>query len=330
VGVLEPPHASHGVVDRDDPLAKAPGENFPVALRVLPPRVREDLQALYRFARHVDDIGDEPLDQPIDQPLDKRDGHGGPGTPHIPGSRPAPGSTPTHNGPAGIERRLQALDQVAADVRAVYDGSRPPADPIVAALASPIARRRLPADPFLRLIEANRQDQVVSRYQTFDSLVGYCTLSANPVGELVLHIFGRATPERVELSDRICTALQLVEHWQDVAEDYARGRVYLPQEDLRSFGVAESDLAKAAATAELQNLIAFETERAQAWLDSGAPLIAALTGRARLAVSGYVAGGRAACTALRQSGYDPLSQIPKPTTRHVAAAWLRSLVRGWA
>jgi squalene synthase HpnC len=329
VGVLEPPHASHGVVDRDDPLAKAPGENFPVALRVLPTRVREDLQALYRFARHVDDIGDEPLDGPVKDHY-RPDGHRGPGVIHVPGSRPAPDGTETPNGPTGIERRLHALDQVAADVRAVYDGSRPPVDPVVAALASPIARRRLPADPFLRLIEANRQDQLVSRYETFDSLVAYCALSATPVGELVLHIFGRATPERVELSDRICTALQLVEHWQDVAEDYARGRIYLPQEDLRSFGVAESDLARPAATAELRNLIAFETERAQAWLDSGAPLIAALTGRARLAVSGYVAGGRAACTALRRSGYDPLRAVPKPTPRHVAAAWLRSLVRGWA
>ncbi len=312
MGVPEPRHASHGVVEGDDLLAKAPGENFPVALRVLPIRVREDLQALYRFARHVDDIGDEPLDDPA-----QADGH-------------HPGRRQAGNGHADIERRLLALDEVSADVRAVYDGSRPPTDPVVAALASPIARRRLPADPFLRLIEANRQDQLVTRYETFEDLVGYCTLSANPVGELVLHMFGRATPDRVELSDRICTGLQLVEHWQDVAEDYARGRVYLPQEDLRGFGVAEADLARAEATPELRDLIAFETERAKAWLDAGAPLIAALTGRARLAVSGYVAGGRAACTALERSGYDPIRQVPKPAPRHVAGAWLRSLVRGWA
>ena len=278
------------LIGADDPLAKAKGENFPVALRVLTSRTRDDLQALYRYARHVDDIGD---------------------------------------GDAGPADRLRALDGIAADVRALYDGQRPPKDPFVAALASPVARRRLPADPLLRLVEANRQDQRVTRYPTFDDLVGYCRLSANPVGELVLHVFGRATPDRIALSDRICTALQLVEHWQDIAEDYRRGRIYLPQEDMRTFGVAEEDLARQAATSKLRALIAYETERAEAWFDAGAPLVASLSGRARLAVSGYLAGGRAACTALKRGDYDPLGRVPKPTPRHIAVAWLRSVLRGW-
>lgn len=287
----DPQRVGPPAIGADDPLAKAGGENFPVALRVLPPRIRNDLQALYRFARHVDDTGDL--------------------------------------GNGDRKARLRTLDALRADVQALYDGSRAPSDPVVAALASPIARRRLPADPLLRLIEANRQDQRVSRYATFDDLVGYCRLSANPVGELVLHVFGKATPERVELSDRICTGLQLVEHWQDVAEDYRMDRVYLPQEDLHAFGVAETDLALPSASAALRSLIAFETERAEAWLIAGTPLLASLTGRARLAVSGYIAGGRAACTALRRGDYDPLRRVPKPTSRHVAGAWLRSVARGW-
>ena len=291
MGVLEPERVSRAAIGADDPLVKARGENFPVALRVLPSRVRDDLQSLYRYARHVDDLGDE--------------------------------------GSANTADRLRTLDRFAADVRALYDGSRTPDDPIVAAMASMVARRRIPADPLLRLVEANRQDQLVGRYATFDSLVDYCKLSANPVGELVLYVFGRATPDRITLSDRICTALQLVEHWQDVAEDHRRDRIYLPAEDLRRFGVAEEDLAGPEATEEVRALIAFETERAEAWLDAGAPLITSLSGWARLAISGYVAGGRAACTALRRSGYDPLREVPKPTSRHVAAAWVRSVLRGW-
>jgi squalene synthase HpnC len=291
VSAWEPQGVGPSAIGADDPLAKAGAENFPVALRVLPERIRNDLQALYRFARHVDDTGDL--------------------------------------GNGDKTARLRVLDGLAADVQALYNGERAPADPVVAALASPVARRRLPAGPFLRLIEANRQDQRVSRYATFDELVGYCRLSANPVGELVLHVFGRATPERIALSDRICTGLQLVEHWQDIAEDFRMDRVYLPQDDLHAFGVTEDELARPSASPALRALIAFETERAEAWLVAGTPLLASLTGRARLAVSGYIAGGRAACTALRRGDYDPLRRVPKPTSRHVAGAWLRSVARGW-
>jgi len=276
----------------DDPLNKARGENFPVALRLLPERTRRDLQAIYRFARHVDDIGDDTT--------------------------------------RSVPEKLRTLDALAADVRGLYDGSRTPADPIVAALASPIARRRMPAHAFLRLIEANRRDQHVVRYQTFDDLLDYCRLSANPVGELVLCVFGRATPERIELSDRICTALQLIEHWQDIGEDYRRSRVYLPQEDMASFGVAESDLARQEASPALRALIAFETERAEAFLHAGTPLLSGLSGWARIAVSGYLAGGRAACRALRRSEYDPLRRVPKPTSPQIAAAWLSGALKGWA
>lgn len=268
----------------EDPLGKATAENFPVALRVLPVRIRQDLEAVYRYARHVDDLGDE-----------------------------APGD------------RLAALGSVEADVRALYNGG-PVSDPVVAGLASTVARQRIPADPLLRLVEANRRDQHVSRYETFDDLLGYCRLSADPVGELVLRVFGRATPERIALSDKICTALQLLEHWQDVSEDYHRGRVYVPQEDLRHFSVREEDLGLRAATADVRALIGFETARAKDLLEAGAPLLGTLSGWARLSVAGYVAGGRATCAALRRGGFDPLRRVPRPTSPALAGAFLRSML----
>jgi phytoene/squalene synthetase len=147
-----------------------------------------------------------------------------------------------------------------------------PRQPLMRTLAATVRECALPREPFLRLIEANRQDQVVTHYDSFDQLLGYCQLSAAPVGELVLHVFGVATPERIALSDRICAGLQVIEHLQDVDEDRARGRVY----------VSEADAA----------------ERARALLDDGAPLVRLLGGRARLAVAGFVAGGRTALDAL--------------------------------
>nr|WP_179791653.1 squalene synthase HpnC [Actinopolymorpha rutila] len=265
-------------------MDKAANENFPVALRVLPGRVRRHLNALYCYARYVDDLGDE-----------------------------APGD------------RAAALRDVAAQVRLVYAGGEV-ADPVVAGLRPLVTEVGVPADPFLRLVEANLVDQRVTRY-TFAELLDYCRLSANPVGEVVLHIFGVATPERIELSDHLCTGLQLVEHWQDVAEDRRLGRVYLPQEDLRLFGVREQDLDAPQAGEAVRALLAFETGRALAYLDAGALLLPSLRGWARLAVSGYLAGGRAAAAAIVRAGHDTLSGTPRAGRRQVAAAWLRASVR---
>ncbi len=226
------------------------------------------------------------------------------------------------------------------------------------------------------LIQANRQDQTVSRYATFEDLLGYCRLSANPVGRIVLHIFGAATPERERLSDLVCTALQLAEHWQDVAEDFGRGRVYLPQEDMAAFGCAEGDLAPAArptgavrpvtangvsgATVRtappcLRELIRFETERAGRLLDEGAALTGTLHGWARLAVAGYVAGGRATLAAIAvagapgsarsgrtgnsvssgrsarpfsPAGFDVLGATPRPSRARTAASLIRAYLTG--
>jgi squalene synthase HpnC len=188
------------------------------------------------------------------------------------------------------------LDHVESELERIYAGAAP-SHPVMVTLADTIRACRLPDGPFRRLIEANRRDQVVSRYETFEDLIDYCRLSATPVGELVLGVFGAATPDRVARSDSICAALQIVEHLQDIAEDYARGRVYMPREDLVRFGCDDRDLS-GEPTAARRALIAFESSRARSMLSAGAPLARTLPLRPRLAVAGFVGGGRAALNAL--------------------------------
>jgi squalene synthase HpnC len=222
--------------------------------------------------------------------------------------------------------RLANLDAFEADLDRVFDGSEPE-HPILRVLQPTVTALELPRGPFDRLIDANRQDQTQATYPTFDDLVGYCDLSANPVGELVLHVFGAATPDRIALSDRVCTALQLAEHWQDVAEDHAAGRIYIPAEDLDRFGVAPEDLDGEATSPQLRSLMEFEVERARRVLDEGAPLVGRLRGRARIAVAGYVGGGRAALDAIAAADYDVLAGAPKAgrggRARSTIATYLR-------
>lgn len=220
--------------------------------------------------------------------------------------------------------RLPLLDAVAADVHRIYSGDTPHL-PIIATLAGTVRATGIPRKPLLDLIEANRQDQVVTRYATYDDLLGYCALSANPVGLIVLHLFGYATPHRITLSDRVCTALQLAEHWQDVAEDLGNGRVYLPREDLEAYGCTEADLAAARANERVRALMAFETDRAARLLDLGAPIVGTLRGFARVAVAGYVAGGRAALAAIRKADHDVLSATPRPRAARLIPEFARAL-----
>ena len=270
--------------------AKAANENFPVALRLLPRRHRQHLAAVYGFARSADDVGDEA--------------------------------------PPG--ERLPLLDELDADLSRLYagPGAEPPRLGVIQALAPAVAQCAIPAQPFRDLIQANRQDQQVTRYQTFDELLAYCRLSANPVGRIVLHVFGAATPHTERLSDLVCTALQLAEHWQDVAEDLQAGRVYLPGNDLAAYGVTETDLAAPSASPQVRALLAFEVRRAGDLLDEGAPIVGALRGFARVAVAGYVAGGRAALAAIKASGCDVLTATPRPRKPRVAAELLRAYVKG--
>jgi squalene synthase HpnC len=244
------------------------GENFPVALRVLPRTVRSHLSAVYDVTRVIDDLGDE-----------------------------APGD------------RVALLAAFRADLDGIWTGAQPSA-PVLRRLAATVAACGLSRAPFDDLVAANLQDQSVAAYATFADLVGYCALSADPVGRIVLEIFGASTPERVTLSDRICTGLQIIEHCQDVAEDRRAGRIYLPVDDLAAYGVSPADLDAPAATPALRRLVAFEAERALGLLDEGLPLVGQLRGWARIAVAGYVAGGRAAVRAMRRGRWSVVPVHP--------------------
>ena len=225
------------------------------------------------------------------------------------------------------EARLRLLDELETDVARIFDGSGPRLA-VLRELAVTVTECGVPAQPLLDLIQANRQDQIVTRYESFEDLVGYCRLSANPVGLVVLYIFNAASPARERLSDSICTALQLVEHWQDVAEDLGQDRIYLPRQDMEQFGVTEQDLAASVTGPRVRALIDYEAARASALLDEGAPLVGTLRGAARLAVAGYVAGGRAALSALASCGNDVLATTPRPEKRETAAKAIRAYLRG--
>ncbi|MFF4382083.1 squalene synthase HpnC [Kitasatospora sp. NPDC001547] len=302
-------------------LDKAGAENFPVAPFFLPAAWRDDLMAVYGFARLVDDTGDGDLADPA-------------ATGRLLGVEQAPPATPSDQpGPPTAQEtafRLALLDGLERDLDRAFEsalrasgGSGADADrprhPLMSALVPLVDRRGLTPEPFRRLIEANRVDQTTARYATFDDLVGYCTLSADPVGRLVLAIAGVSTPERIELSDAVCTGLQVVEHLQDVAEDLAHGRIYLPAEDMARFGVTEADLAAPSADGAVRELIAFEVERARTLLDRGAPLVGTVRGRLRLLLAGFTAGGYAALAAVEDAGYDVLARQAKPDKRRLAA-----------
>ncbi|HWF33099.1 MAG TPA: squalene synthase HpnC [Solirubrobacteraceae bacterium] len=214
--------------------------------------------------------------------------------------------------------RLAALDWLELELTRAYEGDAE--HPLMQRLARTVRECALPRGPFERLIEANRVDQRVARYETWEQLRAYCALSANPVGEIVLGVFGATTPARIALSDAICTALQLAEHCQDVAEDYAAGRVYLPAEDLASFGCDPDGVGFGEPQGQdgethdrmaLRDVLAFEVERARRLLDRGAPLIGELHSRERLAVAAFSAGGRAALGAIERAGYDVLAGAPR-------------------
>ncbi|MEU8563622.1 squalene synthase HpnC [Streptomyces cyaneofuscatus] len=274
----------------DATLGKAADENFPVAPFFLPRAWRDDLMAVYGYARLVDDIGDGDL---------------------APG-----GADARHLGlePEQSDDRLAMLDAFETDLHRVFATTgQEPHHPLLRALRPTVRRRALTPEPFLGLIEANRQDQKVRRYATYGELAAYCELSANPVGRLVLALTGTTSPERVRLSDAVCTALQIVEHLQDVAEDLARDRIYLPAEDMDRFRVTEADLARPSAGASVRALIAYESERVSELLHGGIPLVGSVDGRLRLLLAGFVGGGRSALTAISAAGFDVLPGPPKPT-----------------
>jgi squalene synthase HpnC len=260
-------------------------ENFPVALRLLPRRPRRQLADVYRFARFVDDIGDEA--------------------------------------PGGPQQRLALLDAIERDLRQLGSGTASLA-PVIG-LQTLVGPHRVPLPPFLDLIEANRVDQRVTSYESFDDLLAYCRLSAAPIGQIVLHIAGAATARNVEDSDAVCAALQVLEHCQDVGEDFGNGRVYLPAADLRDEAVAAAQLGAGSTPAELRRVVARQVDRSRQLLRAGRPLIHRLSGWSRLAVAGYVAGGLATADALEAAEYDVLARAVRPTKRRTARHALRLL-----
>ncbi|HJW04078.1 MAG TPA: squalene synthase HpnC [Azospira sp.] len=246
-------------------------ENFPVASLLLPAHLRRPVEVIYWFARSADDIADE--------------------------------------GDASPAERLAALAAYNAELDRI-DAGTTPETPLFQALAPIMAVHRLPIELFRDLLSAFAQDVTVKRYADYPTLLDYCRRSADPVGRLLLHLFEVATPDNLRRSDAICTALQLVNFWQDIAVDWQKGRVYLPQEDLTRFGVAEARIAEAPADAAWQSLLAFQVERTTALMEQGAPLCHALPGRFGWEIRLTVEGGLRILERLTQVRGDVFRQRP--------------------
>jgi len=227
-------------------------ENFPVASFLVPRRLRRPIEAIYRFARNADDIADE--------------------------------------GDASAEERLAGLAAYQAELDRIAAGAAPQT-PLFAELAGEIHRHALPLQLFRDLLDAFAQDVVKKRYADFPELLDYCRRSANPVGRLVLHLFGRSEPEHLAQSDCICSALQLVNFWQDVAVDWQKQRIYLPQADLPRFRVSDADIAAGRWSANWAALMDFQIDRTRELMLRGAPLVHALPGRLGWEIRLTIQGG---------------------------------------
>jgi squalene synthase HpnC len=271
------------VLDVDSVAKRARGENFPVASLAFPRELRPHIRALYAYARLVDIVGDE---------LD-----GGP------------------------EERLATLDELERQVDAAFRGVA--TWPVLVEVQETIRKFDLPREPFVRLIEANRMDQRISEYESWEDVKHYCAHSADPCGRLVLGVLGRlGDADGIALSDDVCTGLQLVNFLQDVPRDLALGRVYLPAEDRRRFDVTELHRPNE----PLRRLLEFEAERARGLLGAGRPLGRRLGGRTGRAVAAFARGGLAALDALERAKFDVFSGRPKPSRARLARTAIGALV----
>ena len=219
--------------------------------------------------------------------------------------------------------RLALLDEWAAQLEQCYSGS--PSEPRFLALQHTVAAFDIERQPFLDLIQANRMDQVNTRYETYDDLLEYCRHSANPVGHLYLTLIGKNDPERRALSDATCSALQLANFWQDVRRDHAMGRIYIPMEDMRRFGYTEQELARGEHTPAFRNLMAFQVERTRRLFEEGLPLVDTLDGIFKLHVKLFTLGGLRVLDAIEGQNYDVLSR--RPTVTKARKTWL--LAKTW-
>ncbi|MFZ4499691.1 MAG: squalene synthase HpnC [Burkholderiales bacterium] len=246
-------------------------ENFPVASLALPRRYREPVRWVYHFARSADDFADE-------------------------------GELPD-------AERLRLLGGYRSLLDAIGRGEMP-AHPILGPLAGVIRQYDLPLTLFTDLLSAFEQDVTVKRYASYADLADYCRRSANPVGRILLHLFGQATPRNLACSDGICTALQLINFWQDVTVDWQKGRVYLPQEDLARFNVSEAQIEAKRVDPRWQALMAFEVDRALRMLQGGAGLGLTLPGRLGLEIRLVVLGGETVLRKIHAARGDVLTQRP--------------------
>jgi squalene synthase HpnC len=280
-------------------LAKTHYENFSVATWFLPSRLRQHFYNVYAYCRISDDLGDEVGN--AQQSLELLDlweaelnacyagSHPSTPTPGVPGTPTSYPSTPTPGVPGTPTS---------------------PRHPVFVALAETIKQCGIPRHEFSDLLIAFRQDQTITRFPTFDDVLAYCRYSANPVGHLVLYLCGYSDAQRQQLSDYTCTALQLANFWQDVTVDYGKGRIYLPLESLRRFGVTEDDLAQRRATPQFVELMKFEVQRAREWFDRGLPLIKMVNKELAIDLELFSHGGQEILNAIERQGYDVLRQRP--------------------
>lgn len=262
-------------------------ENFPVGSLLLPRRYRPPIAAVYAFARSADDLADE--------------------------------------GDAAPEVRLAALADYRRELAAIADGA-PPGSPLFARLGEAVRSYRLPVPLLAALLDAFSQDVVKTRYANFAELLDYCRRSANPIGRLLLHLFGKAEEPCLAWSDAICSALQISNFLQDVAVDWDKGRVYLPQQDLAAFGVAESHIADRRADQRWERMMAFQTARARRMLESGAPLGQALAGRPGMEIRAVIAGGTTILNKIDAARGDVFRHRPQLGRRDWLAIVSRALV----
>ena len=246
-------------------------ENFPVASILLPKRLRKPVAAIYHFARAADDIADE--------------------------------------GEISNEERLRQLDEFRDELTHIANHETP-LTPLFQNLAAAVHQHNLPMRPFHDLLDAFSQDVVKKRYANFDEVLDYCRRSANPVGNLLLHLYGEATPVNIAYSDAICTSLQIINFWQDVAKDWAIGRIYLPQDELAQYCVSEEQIAHGIADDAWRALMKFQVDRARAMMISGKPLGSILTGRIGLEMRMIIAGGLRILSKLESARYDMFRHRP--------------------
>ena len=223
---------------------------------------------------------------------------------------------------------MQLLDQWESELNACYTGD--PRHPVFVALAGTVREFDIPKQTFADLLTAFRQDQRVTRYETFEDVLSYCHYSANPVGHLVLYLCGYRDSERQQLSDYTCTALQLANFWQDVSDDYAKGRIYLPLEDLRKYNVAESDIAGKKNTGAFRDMMRFEVQRAREWFDRGFPLAGKVSRELATDIELFSRGGQEILNAIERQDYAVLGRRPVISKRRklalVARAALHKLI----